>query len=83
MCAVGQKIDRLASDLRDKKVGDLLASAAEFGRSQPVIMLAGAALIGFALSRVVRAGVATPASTAPSGDTSKNNVSYVARREVY
>ena len=55
----GQKIDRLASDLRDKKVGDLLSSAAEFGRSQPVIMLAGAALIGFALSRVVKAGVAT------------------------
>ena len=74
----GQKIDRLASDLRDKKVGDLLASAAEFGRSQPVIMLAGAALIGFALSRVVKAGVATPAVAAPS-----DNVSYVARREVY
>ena len=78
----GQKIDRLACDLRDKKVGDLLASAAEFGRSQPVIMLAGAALIGFALSRVVKAGVVTPAEAAPSGDTSKNNVSYVARREV-
>ena len=61
----GQKIDRLASDLRDKKVGDLLSSAAEFGRSQPVIMLAGAALLGFALSRVVKAGVATgPADTA-------------------
>ena len=61
----GQKIDRLASDLRDKKVGDLLSSAAEFGRSQPIIMLAGAALIGFALSRVVKAGVATaPADTA-------------------
>ena len=62
MRGAGQKIDRLASDLRDKKVGDLLASAAEFGRSQPVIMLAGAALIGFALSRVVKAGVATPAA---------------------
>ena len=65
----GQKIDRLASDLRDKKVGDLLASAAEFGRSQPVIMLAGAALIGFALSRVVKAGVAT----APAGSASNAN----------
>ena len=42
-----------------KKVGDLLSSAAEFGRSQPVLMLAGAALLGFALSRVVKAGVAT------------------------
>ena len=74
----GQKIDRLASDLRDKKVGDLLASAAEFGRSQPVIMLAGAALIGFALSRVVKAGVAAPAEPAPS-----DNVSHVAHSEVY
>ena len=65
----GQKIDRLASDLRDKKVGDLLASATEFGRSQPVIMLAGAALIGFALSRVAKAGVAT----APAGGASNAN----------
>jgi hypothetical protein len=69
----GQKIDRLASDLRDKKVGDLLSSAAEFGRAQPIIMLAGASLIGFALSRVVRAGVATApadtASNAPGGTT--------------
>ena len=72
----GQRIDRLASDLRDKKVGDLLTAAAEFGRSQPVIMLAGAALIGFALSRVVKAGVATPAEPAPS-----DNASPVARSE--
>jgi hypothetical protein len=56
----GQKIDRLATDLRDKKVGDLLTSAAEFGRSQPVILLAGAALVGFALSRLIKAGVAQP-----------------------
>jgi hypothetical protein len=50
-----------------------LNSAAEFGRSQPIIMLAGAALIGFALSRVVKAGVATApadtASNAPGGTT--------------
>ncbi|MGZ3338737.1 MAG: hypothetical protein ACXU9B_03090 [Reyranella sp.] len=69
----GQKIDRLASDLRDKNVGDLLSSAAEFGRSQPVLMLAGAALLGFALSRVVKAGVATgpvdTASAANGGNT--------------
>ena len=65
----GQKIDRLATDLRDKKVGDLLTSAAEFGRSQPVILLAGAALVGFALSRLIKAGVAQPAEPAPmAGD---------------
>jgi hypothetical protein len=68
----GQKIDRLASDLRDKKVGDLLSSAAEFGRSQPVIMLAGAALIGFALSRVVKAGVATGPTDTASAATGVN-----------
>jgi hypothetical protein len=72
----GQKIDRLASDLRDKKVGDLLSSAAEFGRSQPVLMLAGAALLGFALSRVVKAGVATgpvdAASAANGGNTPRS-----------
>ena len=59
----GQKIDRLANDLREKKVGELLTSAAEFGRSQPVLMLAGAALVGFALSRLIKAGVAVPAAT--------------------
>jgi hypothetical protein len=58
-----QKIDRLANDLREKKVGELLTSATEFGRSQPVIMLAGAALVGFALSRLIKAGVAAPAPT--------------------
>ena len=57
-----QKIERLADDLREKKVGELLTSAAEFGRSQPVAMLAGAALVGFALSRVIKAGVAAPAA---------------------
>jgi hypothetical protein len=41
-------------------------------------MLAGAALIGFALSRVVKAGVAMPADAAPS-----DNVSHVARSEVF
>jgi hypothetical protein len=78
----GQKIDKLASDLREKNVGDLLTAAAEFGRSQPVIMLAGAALLGFALSRVVKAGVAMP-EAASEGAASEDNVSHVARSEVY
>ena len=62
-----QKINRLADDLREKKVGELLSSATEFGRSQPVVMLAGAALVGFALSRLIKAGVAQPA-----GDNGKD-----------
>lgn len=55
----GARIDRLADDLREKKVGDLLNDAAAFGRSQPVVLLAGAALVGFALSRLIKAGVAS------------------------
>jgi hypothetical protein len=64
----GQKIDRLATDLREKKVGDLLSSAAEFGRSQPVALLAGAALVGFALSRLIKAGAAQPARSNTAAD---------------
>lgn len=60
----GQKIDRLARDLREKSVGDLLNSAVEFGRSQPVVLIAGAALVGFALSRLIKAGVTAPIESA-------------------
>ena len=64
----GQKIDRLASDLREKKVGDLLSSAVQFGRSQPAVLLAGAALVGFALSRLIKAGAAQPNPSGPTGE---------------
>jgi hypothetical protein len=67
----GEKIDRLATDLRDKKVGDLLTSAVEFGRSQPVAMVAGAALVGFALSRLIKAGVAAPSAGNGAGSDSQ------------
>ena len=61
----GEKIDRLATDLRDKSVGDLLNQAAGFARSQPVVLIAGAALVGFALSRLIKAGAgAATAGTA-------------------
>ena len=66
-----EKMDRLATDLRDKKVGDLLSSAAEFGRAQPLVLLAGAALVGFALSRLVKAGVTSPATR--DGDGSRES----------
>jgi len=70
----GKKIDRLADDLRDKKVGDLLTSAADFGRSQPVVLLAGAALVGFALSRLIKAGAAAPAVAEAEAEADKSNV---------
>lgn len=60
--STGQKIDRLADDLRDKPAGELLAMATGFGKRQPLALLAGAAIIGFSLARVVKAGVASPAN---------------------
>jgi hypothetical protein len=64
----GQKVERFASDLRNKNVGELLNSAAEFGRSQPLALLAGAAIVGFALSRVVKAGAMTAGDKPGGGD---------------
>ena len=57
--STGARIDRLADDLRDKSAGELLGMATEFGRKQPLVLLAGAAVVGFALSRVVKAGLGT------------------------
>ncbi|TAJ26033.1 MAG: hypothetical protein EPO67_19465 [Reyranella sp.] len=57
--STGARIDRLADDLRDKSAGELLGMATEFGKKQPLVLLAGAAVVGFALSRVVKAGLVT------------------------
>ena len=65
-----KKIDRLADDLRDKSAGDLLSSATEYGRTHPVMMLAGAAVVGFALSRLIKAGVADPTTYPETSDRS-------------
>jgi hypothetical protein len=57
-----------ADTLRDRKAGDLLASAASWGQRQPLMMLAGAALLGAALARVVKAG-AEPDGSAGLSDS--------------
>lgn len=49
---------QLADDLRQRSAGDLLSDAVNWGRKQPMIALAGAVVLGFALSRVVKSGVA-------------------------
>jgi hypothetical protein len=48
---------KFADSLRDKKAEDLLGTAVTWSRQQPLLTLAGAALLGFALSRVVKTGV--------------------------
>ncbi|MBS0525348.1 MAG: hypothetical protein JSS04_17095 [Proteobacteria bacterium] len=59
-----QYTERLADDLRDKKAGDLLSTAITWSRQQPLIALAGAAVLGFALSRLAKAGLAETATAA-------------------
>jgi hypothetical protein len=46
----------LADHLSDRAAADLLADAVAWSRRQPLTALAGAAFIGFALSRVIKIG---------------------------
>lgn len=62
------KVNQFADELNDKKAADLLQSAMDFGRAHPFMMLAGAALVGFALARVVGPG---------SADRSKSHIDSV------
>lgn len=47
-------VDRFASDLRSKDVGDVLASVTSFARQQPVAFFAGSVLVGFVLARFLK-----------------------------
>ncbi len=60
--STGQRIDRLADDLRDKSAGELLTLATDFGKRQPLALLAGSAIIGFALARIVKTGLDAPSN---------------------
>ena len=62
--STGQRIDRLADDLRDKSAGELLTIATDFGKRQPLALLAGSAIVGFALARIVKAGMGVSADAA-------------------
>lgn len=59
--------NKFADGLRDRKAEDLLSTAVTWSRQQPLLTLAGATLLGFALSRVVKTGVAPAENTAASG----------------
>jgi len=56
-----QHTNEFADSLRDKKAEELLTTAMTWAREQPLLTLAGAAVLGFALSRVAKSG------WAPSG----------------
>jgi hypothetical protein len=55
---------QLADNLRDKKAEELLSTAVSWCRQQPLLTLAGATVLGFALSRIAKTGMAQPAADA-------------------
>jgi hypothetical protein len=50
--------NKFADSLREKKAEELLGEAMAWTREQPLLTMAGAAMLGFALSRIVKAGAA-------------------------
>lgn len=63
---------KFADRLRDKKAEELLGEAMTWTRQQPLLTMAGAAMLGFALSRIVKAGAA-PAAAAASTTEAVND----------
>ena len=66
--------NKFADSLRDKQAEELLGEAMIWTRQQPLLTMAGAAMLGFALSRIVKAraapaAAATVASTEAVNDT--------------
>lgn len=55
-----QYTDKFADSLRDKKAEELLSTAVSWSRQQPLLTLAGAAVLGFALSRIAKSGMSAP-----------------------
>jgi hypothetical protein len=63
-----QYTNQFADSLRDKKAEELLSTAVTWSRQQPLLTLAGAAVLGFALSRVAKTGI-VGASQASNGQS--------------
>lgn len=61
-----QQTNRFADSLRDKKAEELLSTAVTWTRQQPLLTLAGAAVLGFALARIAKSGM-TGTATDDSG----------------
>jgi hypothetical protein len=68
-----QYTNQFADSLRDKKAEELLATAATWARQQPLMTLAGAAVLGFALSRIAKSGIAGAVDGAANGSTANSS----------
>jgi hypothetical protein len=64
-----QYTNEFADQLRDKKAEELLSTAMTWCRQQPLLTLAGATVLGFALSRVAKTGISASSTetTGPNG----------------
>ena len=64
-----QHTNEFADSLRDKKAEELLSTAVTWARQQPLLTMAGAAVLGFALFRVAKSGLAATHTNEPGDDT--------------
>ena len=69
------RIESMGDAMRERSVGDMLSAATEYGRKEPILLFAGAAVMGFALSRFVRSGLSPSASTGTVEDRAAVNKS--------
>jgi hypothetical protein len=66
-----QYTNQFADSLRDKKAEELLSTAVTWSRHQPLLTLAGAAVLGFALARIAKSGIAGTTDGAADGASSE------------
>ena len=61
-----QHTNEFADSLRDKKAEELSSTAVTWARQQPLLTMAGAAVLGFALSRIAKSGLAATTAAEPA-----------------
>lgn len=54
-----EAIDRTAQNLRQKDPEELIDDTRDFVRKSPAVALAGAAIVGFALARLIKSGISS------------------------
>jgi hypothetical protein len=65
---LGAQINSVAARLRDKPLDEMTDDVAVFARNNPLLFLGGAALVGFAAARFLKAGNGTHTSDSMTDD---------------
>ncbi len=71
MHQAAQYTNEFADSLRDKKADELLSTGMTWARQQPLLTMAGAAILGFALSRIAKSGLSD--ANLPDDDSPTEN----------